>query len=422
MNIRWHMPVLRRDTCGLSNRAVRLAECLVAAGHTVRFSVDAAKTDVDGPALRGLPVDRLPAVVIPSIHWSLQSRARRVAARQAAAQLAPARDPLDHDLLISCQPEFVSAYDRHTPRRPLIFVCGGTTLLHDDANIAQERKQPAHSRLMFALDRRLKHRAEREAFHRADAVVFNSKATRDLVIGRYAVPPTRCHVIYGGVEANACAPSMPEQRFDARCRLGIAPGAKVIVWSGRLSPEKNLDLLLRATARSHASPDHVLLLGDGPAEPVLRALAARLGVSGRVRFEGRQSDVRPFLEAAGVFAFPSIGESFGLAIIEAMACGLPVIALKPGGAVFTALEEIITHGETGLLVDPPTPDAFAAALDRLLTDAPLRVRLGNAAREIAAARFTWRSAGEQLLRLIDSLTAPRNSCPVPERAPVTAPA
>jgi glycosyltransferase involved in cell wall biosynthesis len=439
MRILWHMPTLRRAGCGLSRRAVELARRMAAErAGTITFVVAEDKTDVAGGTIGGLPVRILPDARRRAWHWSRQARARRGAAEEQVERILNDAT-LRHDLFVSCQPEAVTAYAATRGRSPVVFACGGTTLLHDAAEemrqsslgTAQEQNErlrglagppacrladrpftlfmrdslSAFRRVPYRLDRRWKRENERQAFAAADAVVFDSNQTRETVIAAYRVAPRRCHTVYGGVDEGAFRPATPDQRRAARASLGLTPEGLVVVWTGRLSPEKNVELLLRALPRCRKRPDAVLLVGDGPESAALRRLATDdLGLGGRVRFVGEQPDVRPFLHAADIFAFPSRGESFGGALAEALACGLACVALRPNGRdIRTASTEIIEHQRCGLLADPPTAEAFAAALDHLASSADERRRLGLEARRRACARFTWDAGARRFGEIISEL-------------------
>jgi glycosyltransferase involved in cell wall biosynthesis len=388
--------------CGLSIRAVELARRLRGFGHTISFVVDREKTDVAAGHCQGMPVRRLSVRKARVFHWSLQAVARRRAAERIVGQLG-----FGHDLMVSCQPEVVAAYATLREGEPLVYVCGGTTLLHDMADRARQATRPAISRLAFAIDRRLKSHNESRAFARADLVVVDSLHTRDLVANTHGVDSARLHAVHGGLDEGHFQPADEEIRRQSRRRLGLRPDAVVVVWTGRLSPEKNLELLLRSVPHCERLPDRLVIVGDGPARPFLTRLAESLGLGRIVQFAGVQDDVRPFLHAADVFAFPSRGESFGGALVEAMACGLACVALRSDGKlVQNANGEIIEHGRCGLLVDGAGPEAFASALDQVNGDAALRCRLGEAARRRVCGSFTWAAGASHLNALISDL-APR---------------
>lgn len=185
---------------------------------------------------------------------------------------------------------------------------------------------------------------------------------------------------------------------------GAAPGAPLTVGIVKtLAPKYGVDVLLRAFARLPRELDsrhlRLLVYGDGPQRAALPALARRLGQGSRVTFCGpiAHQNVPAALHELDVFCVPSVcdSESFGVAAVEAMACGLPVAA----GAV-DGFKEVIRDGETGLLTSPGDDAALADALRVLLTDAALRARMGAAARADVQARFEWRGCVEKMERAL----------------------
>ena len=158
-----------------------------------------------------------------------------------------------------------------------------------------------------------------------------------------------------------------------------------------LHPRKGLDVLLRAAALlSRKDVDfHLLLAGTGPAEGELKELARRLDLEGRVFFPGRVEPSERIYAALDVFCLPSRKEGLGVAALEAMASGLPVAASRVGG-----LAESVVEGETGFLVPPGDQGALGQALERLLSDPPLRRRMGLAGARRVGGRYTARAMGE----------------------------
>ena len=319
--------------------------------------------------------------------------------------------PPVYDLFISCQPEAISAHAALRPGRPTVFVCGGTTLLHDGADRADQDGEGAFASLSFSVDRWLKHRNERRAFAAADAVVFDSNNTRSRVIEAYGTGPEKCHTIHGGVDAAAFAPPGAGERSAARAALGVGSKAFVVAWTGRLSPEKNLPLLLSAVAQTSPLPDCVLLVGDGPERTKLASMVERAALSKVVRFAGAQTDVRPYLHAADVFAFPSRGESFGGSLAEAMACGLACIAVRPDGdEIRNASLEALDEAQCGILVGS-TPQELADAIQRLRADGSLRANLGARARRRVETHFNWDRGAIALERLLTRLLSAKGADP-----------
>ncbi len=185
-------------------------------------------------------------------------------------------------------------------------------------------------------------------------------------------------VVSNGVDLDAFSPG---QADEALRRAYALPSDRPLVLSvGRLSPEKRTDVLIEAVA---ALGDAVLALaGSGPDEERLRTLAARLGVSERVRFLGfiPAADLPGLYRLANVFAIASEAELQSLVTMEAMASGLPVVAVKAG-----ALAELVHPGENGFLTRPGLVGEVAGSLDLLCRDAGLRARMSKAGRRIIAA-------------------------------------
>ena len=170
-------------------------------------------------------------------------------------------------------------------------------------------------------------------------------------------------------------------------KLGIADDEAVILSVGRLSEEKGHADLVRAAAILSGVPGvprfRVVILGDGPErEPLLR-LATKLGVTQRIKLAGFQRDTAPYYAMATLVAVPSYSEGSPNVVLEAMAAGLPVVANEVGG-----VPEILDEGATGLMVMPRNPEALARAIQKVLTDEELRVRLGASARARVEASYT----------------------------------
>lgn len=160
-----------------------------------------------------------------------------------------------------------------------------------------------------------------------------------------------------------------------------------IVHVGRLDHIKGQDILLAAMplVRAAVGAVRLVIVGDGPARSTLEAQAGRLGIAGVVEFAGATSDVRPYLQAAALFALPSRSEGISIALLEAMATGLAVVATDVGGN-----HEVIQSGRVGLLVAPESPDELAAGMITLLRAPAMAREMGIAARQEIAARFSSR--------------------------------
>lgn len=170
----------------------------------------------------------------------------------------------------------------------------------------------------------------------------------------------------------------------------------VLLFFGEIARHKGVFELARAFAQTARALPAVQLVyaGTGRAVDETRELIATLGLSDRVEFTGwlEAQRKRAALAGATVFVLPSYVEGMPMALLEAMSFGLPVIATSVGG-----VPEIVTHDVDGLLVPPGDVDALAAAIARLMSDPRLRERLGRAARETVATRFSLDFAVERLL-------------------------
>lgn len=200
-----------------------------------------------------------------------------------------------------------------------------------------------------------------------------------LVASRLA-PAGRVSAVRNGVPLPPAATAT--SRSQARAALGLPADALVVACVGRLVPLKNHRLLLdQVQELAAAFPRlHVVLLGDGPEREALERQALSLGIAQRILFAGTRRDVSTLLPGIDVFALPSLTEGLSIALLEACAAGLPVVASAVGGN-----PEIVRHGQTGLLVPVDDGDALRAALLRILGDRPLRHALGLAARDWVTA-------------------------------------
>ena len=211
-----------------------------------------------------------------------------------------------------------------------------------------------------------------------------------------------------GVDSHLFRPDRPG-RARIRAELGFAPDDVVLGYVSRMAVEKNVAYLVEAFERVAAVRPNArfLLVGDGPARADLES---RIG--GHARFVGYRSgdDLADHYAAADVFAFSSLTETFGNVILEAMASGLPVVALRAGG-----VGNIVLPGVNGFLLEPDqSPERFAATLIELVDDAALRQRLAQSARNFALGK-SWDAVMELLRQRYEQViseTSPRDLSPV----------
>jgi glycosyltransferase involved in cell wall biosynthesis len=198
------------------------------------------------------------------------------------------------------------------------------------------------------------------------------------------LPASRLALIYNGVDTQVFQPDS-EARQHWRKELGIGADESAIISVGRLAPEKDYSLLLEATAHLQSTQPGVklILVGGGPQRTELESKASSLGLRGRVLFLGARREVPGLLNAADLFALSSITEGIPMALLEAMACALPVAALDVGG-----VPEVVEEGRCGLLVSGRSPADLAGAMGRMMAGSRAAREMGLAARARVLERFS----------------------------------
>jgi glycosyltransferase involved in cell wall biosynthesis len=229
---------------------------------------------------------------------------------------------------------------------------------------------------------------ERVLAFRTARVIAITDALARFTVDRVGIPREKVTVIHYGLDELPRAwgenPPDPVPR-DARVLLCVA----------RLAPQKGVDIAVRALAQLD---DGVLVvLGEGAERPALEGLARELGVAERVFLLGRVPDVAAWYGRASLLVHPVRWEGFGLAVLEAMLAGLPVVASR-----VSALPELVVDGETGVLVPPDDPHALAGGIRRALADAH---RLGETARVRARTEFSVARMAERTMAVYDAALA-----------------
>lgn len=213
-------------------------------------------------------------------------------------------------------------------------------------------------------------------------IAISESQRRDLVERFRVAAPDRTVVIPLGLELRPFIETPPDARTRCRARLGLADDQFAVGFVGRFVPIKNLSMLLTAAAEAcERVPELVVLLaGDGPLRGDLEASLDRLKMRGRVRFLGWQDDLVSLYASLDVLALSSMNEGTPVAIIEAMAASVPVVATAVGG-----VPDLVEHDRTGLLVKP-SPAALAAALVQVAGDPQGAARRARAARHVVVSR------------------------------------
>ena len=232
------------------------------------------------------------------------------------------------------------------------------------------------------------------------AVVCRHSYFQALGIG---VDPRRVHFIPNGVDVERFRPQ-PTRTGALRTRFGIDADAPLVGFVGRLSVEKGPDLFLRAalSVRIQCPDAHFVLVGDGAMLKHLKVFVSRFGLADAVHFAGSQDDMPAVFNEFDVVVSSSLSEAMPLAVMEAMASGLPVVACKVGG-----IPDLVAHGVTGWLANESDYEELATRVVDLIQDDALRSAAGTAARARAVNRFALDQSVEATARLFAQLTAER---------------
>ncbi len=260
---------------------------------------------------------------------------------------------------------------------------------------------------------------ERTALEMADAVIAVSRETRDDVMRYFNVDPARLHVIYNGIDTEEYRPTHAPEVLRS---VGIDPERPYLLFVGRITRQKGILHLVNAI-RSLDPDIQVVLCAGAPDTPEIAAEMRE--AFGRATSEREhlvwieemlpREKMIPVYSHAGLFCCPSIYEPFGIINLEAMACGIPVVASAVGG-----IPEVVVHGETGHLVplaqkdapsfEPVDPQAFsgdlARPINRLMADPATRTKMGAAGRRRAEKVFSWKSIAAETIDLYQKLVPP----------------
>jgi glycosyltransferase involved in cell wall biosynthesis len=227
-----------------------------------------------------------------------------------------------------------------------------------------------------------------------------SQTTKNDLIELMNIPPEKIRVIYDGVSPSFRL--IDDQVHLARVASKYSLPNQFLLFVGLFGPRKNIAGILQAYAilkKKHHASHHLVMVGErGWRYRTDLELVQRLGLENDVVFPGfvEDEDLPAVYNLADVFIFPSLYEGFGLPVLEAMACGTPVVTSN-----LSALPEVV--GTSGVLVDPRDPEEIALGVHRLLSNSKLASSLVKAGLE-RSSHFTWENAAEQLMAVFQELT------------------
>jgi len=244
---------------------------------------------------------------------------------------------------------------------------------------------------------------EKESILRSRKTVVFSKNNADSLARYYGLKDFDFRIIPPGVDMNRFNKKKDPGFLE---NLNIEEKQIVILYVGRLPPEKNVGRLLKEIAKLRRNDLKLLVIGDGPERKRLEKLTDTLRLGGMVRFLGMRTDIERFYSIADIFVSPSKYEPFGQVILEAMAAGLPCIAFKRVSPEYeVAAEEMIEDGVTGYCANPYNGDEFRQKLIYLIENPSIRKRMGEAGRKVCERKFTWEGHVRRLLELVKSYPA-----------------
>ena len=269
-------------------------------------------------------------------------------------------------------------------RKPLVVMPHRSGDIGDIGILTQRR--PVTGRVRLAAARQ-----------QTDAFVCISKAIHDELRG-IGVPETRLWDIVNGVDMQRFQPTSAEQRATLRQEFGL-PACPLVLFTGRLVPEKGIDVLLRAwpAVLQHVPDARVVLVGAGEQQPQLEALARQQGIASRVVFAGGSDNVAPYLRAVDAFVLPSYAEGLPVALLEAMACGLPCV-----GTVIDGTRNLIEDGTSGRLVPAGDVHALAQGLVEALTS-PAAPEWGRQARQRVSRDYSLDAVADTYVNMYTAL-------------------
>lgn len=228
-------------------------------------------------------------------------------------------------------------------------------------------------------------------------VVSESSYWHALSLG---IPADRLHYVRNGIDSTHYAPSRPSAAF--RESLGFEPKHLLVGQVGRLAPEKGPEVFIRAAWLIHRKRPNVrfVLVGDGPLRSDLVAMVRDLGLEAVVRFAGLQPQMQEIYPSLDLLVSASHSEGMPFALMEGMACGLPVVATHVGG-----VGELVVSESTGLLVLPADPEGIASNAIKLLDDPGRRCAMGAAGRARIVDDFSFEASATQMAALLATVAA-----------------
>ncbi len=286
---------------------------------------------------------------------------------------------------------FPAALQKRGMSKPLVHLIHGT--LADEYEQGKKGAQSLRGRLAnYVMKQQAKQ--EKAIAQNADVIVTISKYSQAKILEHYGIAEEKIRIVPNGVDIEKFQPSdmvAAKKQFN----LGQDP---TILFIGSLTPRKGLPYLVEAakTVVKQQANAKFLLVGSGPLKKQIADSVASAGLSGNFVFYGNMphNQLASIYNAADVFVLPSLQEGQGIVLLEAQACGKPVVAFGVGGA-----KEAVKGGESGFLLELGDTEGLADRLLKLLADNALRQNMGAAGRRFVTENYTWALCAERMLKI-----------------------
>jgi len=294
-------------------------------------------------------------------------------------------NPVDVDVIWAGHPYYALASKKALPEIPIIFF---QSTLYAVLLKYNHQNDSSLVKVGFKLWNFQNILIEKKVLSNIDSVVVLSQMRK-----RETIDFTKCQIDNffvnpPGVDIEKFKPRSKDVQLMNEFRLPY--NSNIILTACRLSPEKNLQTLIRAFSMIQDEKTYLIIVGDGPERSYLEKLAIILNIKHKIRFAGFRTDIERFYSITDLFVLPSIYEGFGLVYLEAMASGVPCIGLKAKYPdIIVATEEIIQEGLTGYCVDPYSISDLKDKICAILFDVELRNAMSSHARNKCVNYYTW---------------------------------
>ncbi len=234
------------------------------------------------------------------------------------------------------------------------------------------------------------------ACYEASRIIVTSNSMRDEICGHFRVPWEKVDIIPNAIDVDKY--DVEVDRLGTRRRFGVGDHEKLILYIGRLVPQKGVEYLIRAIPKiSWRFPESkFIIVGEGWMRSHLEWLASQTGQRWRINFTGfiPDHDLMALTKSADAMVVPSVYEPFGIVALEGMAANVPVIVSQVGG-----LAEVVEHDKTGVYVYPRSPVSIAWGVERVLSDPGYKDWIVKNASDIVRNKFSWKAVAEQTIEI-----------------------